>query len=104
MTLSAASGHRDITVGGVALGARRRLVIDLSLLAVVFALLAGFFDMRSAMRQQTEAFRAVSARLDAIETRERGMPTTTATKGDIDRLERRLDRLQEILMAPRSPR
>ena len=87
-----------VTVAGVTLGTRRRVAVDLALLTVLFALIGGFFDMRSSMRAQTEAFRAVIQRVDAMETRERVQSTSVATKGDIDRIERRLDRLQELLI------
>jgi hypothetical protein len=87
-----------VTVGGITLGTRRRVVVDLALLTVLFALIAGFFDMRSTMGAQTDAFRAVTQRLDAIENRERLQTSAAATKGDIDRIERRLDRLQELLI------
>jgi hypothetical protein len=92
------SSDSHVTVGGVSLGTRRRIAVDLGLLTVLFALIAGFFDMRSSLRMQTDAFRALSVRLDAIETRERQTGTASATKADIDRLERRLDRLQELLI------
>jgi len=87
-----------VTVAGVTLGTRRRVAVDLALLGVLFALIAAFFDMRSTQQAQTEAFRAVVLRLDAIENRERAQSTAAATKGDIDRIERRLDRLQELLI------
>jgi hypothetical protein len=87
-----------VTVAGVTLGTRRRVVVDLALLTVLFALIAGFFDMRSGLRAQTDAFRAVIQRVDAMETRERQQHSATATKADIDRIERRLDRLQELLI------
>ena len=87
-----------VTVGGVTLGTRRRVAVDLALLTVLFALIAGFFDMRSTMGAQTEAFRAVTQRIDAIETRERQQSSSAATKADIDRIERRFERLEEILL------
>ncbi len=90
-----------LSIAGVTVGTRRRVVIDLALLLTVFACIAGFMDLRATVRAQTEAFTALSHRLDAVETRERGASTVAATKADIDRIERRLDRLQELLIAPR---
>jgi hypothetical protein len=98
LLVMASDTDSHVTVGGVTLGTRRRVAVDLALLTVLFALIAGFFDMRSSMRAQTDAFRAVTLRLDAIETRERQQSSATATKSDIDRIERRLDRLQELLI------
>jgi hypothetical protein len=98
LLLMASDTDSHVTVAGVTLGTRRRVAVDLALLTVLFALIAGFFDMRSTMSAQTDAFRAVTQRIDAIETRERAQSSATATKSDIDRIERRLDRLQELLI------
>jgi tetrahydromethanopterin S-methyltransferase subunit G len=87
-----------VTVAGITLGTRRRVAVDLALLCTLFALIAAFADMRAQQQAQTAAFRAVMQRLDAIETRERAQSTAVATKGDIDRIERRLDRLQELFL------
>jgi len=98
------SSASPVTIAGFTLGAKRRVVIDLALLLVLFALLGGFFDMRASLRNQTEAFRSLSVRLDAIEARERHLTTGVATKADIDRLERRFERMQELLITSPRPR
>ena len=98
LVMASDSEDSHVTVGGVTLGTRRRVVVDLALLVTVFGCIAGFMDMRAQTKAQTEAFRALSHRLDAVEARERTMPSSTATKADIDRIDRRLDRLQELLI------
>jgi tetrahydromethanopterin S-methyltransferase subunit G len=98
LLIMASDTDSHVTVGGVTLGTRRRVAIDLALLVTVFGCIAGFMDMRAQTKAQTEAFRALSQRLDAVEERERTLPASTATKADIDRIDRRLDRLQELII------
>lgn len=88
-----------VEVAGVPLGTRRRVIIDLALIGVVLSTVAGFFDLRASVRQQTDAFREVSQRLEALENRERQQPQLVATKSDIDRLERRIDKIETLLLS-----
>lgn len=88
-----------VEIAGVQLGTRRRVAIDLALLCVVFTCIAGYFDLRATVKNQTDAFNALSARLEAIEQRERQTPEKMATKADVDRIERRLDRLEGIMLS-----
>jgi hypothetical protein len=77
---------------------RRRLVLDWTLVLAIAACIMAFADMRATVNAQTHAFEQLSQRLAEIEKRELTAPANTATKGDIARLEGRIDQLVALMM------
>lgn len=80
---------------------RRRIVLDWVLAGAIVACLSAFFDLRATVNAQTAAFQQVTTRLDGVETREKNAPNNVATKADVDRLERRIDKLTDVLLQDR---
>jgi hypothetical protein len=80
---------------------RRRIVLDWTLALAVVACIMAFADLRATVTAQTKAFEAVTKRLDDIETRATAAPANAATKGDISRLEGRIDQLVSLMLTQR---
>jgi outer membrane murein-binding lipoprotein Lpp len=77
---------------------RRRLVIDWVLVGVIVACCTAFFDLRATVHAQTKAFDQLSHRIEKVETDAQTAPQNTATKGDIARLEGRIDQLVNLML------
>jgi hypothetical protein len=78
---------------------KRRLVLDWVLVGVIVACCTAFFDMRSTVQSQTKSFDALALRLARVEGDLQSVPSSTATKQDIARLEGRIDQLVTMMMA-----
>ncbi|MCA2992068.1 hypothetical protein [Gemmatimonas sp.] len=77
---------------------RRRLILDWTLVGIIAACVAAFFDLRSTVHAQTKAFEEMSARVIRIESDAKHAPENTATKADISRLEGRIDQLVNLML------
>lgn len=84
---------------------KRRLVLDWVLVGVILACLTAFFDLRATVQAQTTSFNELSARLAKVEQEAKQtadhssqVSQNTATKGDILRLEGRIDQLVNLLL------
>ncbi len=81
---------------------KRRLVIDWVLVGVIVACCTAFFDLRATVHAQTKAFDALNKRLEQVEaeahTSAQQSSQNTATKGDIARLEGRIDQLVNLML------
>lgn len=82
---------------------QRRLILDWTLVAIICACVAAFFDLRSTVHAQTKAFEEMTARMSRIEAEAQSAPATAATKGDIQRLEGRIDQLVSLMLTTQRP-
>jgi len=80
---------------------RRRLILDWTLVGIICACAAAFFDLRSTVHAQTKAFEEMSVRVMRIESETQTAPANTATKADISRLEGRIDQLVSLMLTQR---
>jgi hypothetical protein len=80
---------------------RRRLILDWTLVGIICACGAAFFDLRSTVHAQTKAFDEMSARMARLEADAQQRPENTATKADISRLEGRIDQLVSLMLTQR---
>lgn len=81
---------------------RRRIVLDWTLFLAIAACVMAFADLRATVAAQTKAFDAVTKRLDEVEQRAMSAPANAATKGDISRLEGRIDQLVSLMLTQRA--
>ncbi len=84
---------------------KRRLVLDWVLVGVIVACLTAFFDLCATVKSQTTSFNELSARLAKVEEEVKQTAQhsnqasqNTATKGDILRLEGRIDQLVNLML------
>lgn len=82
---------------------QRRLILDWTLVGIICACIAAFFDLRSTVQAQTKAFEAMTARMTRIESEAQSAPMNAATKGDIQRLEGRIDQLVSLMLTTQRP-
>lgn len=82
---------------------RRRIILDWTLVGIICACAAAFFDLRSTVHAQTAAFDAMAVRVGRIESETQTAPANTATKADISRLEGRIDQLVSLMLTQRQP-
>lgn len=70
-------------------------------MGIIAACVVAFFDLRATVHAQTKAFDQLSARLAKVEEGAQTAPANTATKGDIARLEGRIDQLVNLMLSTR---